>query len=145
MAQVSDFIKDSATLTIEGGSEPTTITYRPSRMNDESTSRFRRYVEEEDSNAFTTFFLEVVSDWNLTGPLYAEVPVLDDNGETVRNPDTGGELIERRLIVSDGETIPLRVDVVRHIPTSVLTMIWQKLNEDMIPNQPTRGGSRKRR
>jgi hypothetical protein len=143
MASVSDFVKDEATVTVEGGSEPTKLTYRPAKITAAGTAQLQRYIEERDALAFARHFCEIVSAWNLEGPLYGDVPTKGEDGQIELNED-GTEISERKLLVDSGEIIPLNPTVIQYIPQVVLTHMWTAVNEDMVPDPQTGRGSRRR-
>lgn len=147
MASVNEFVEDEVTLVVivsKDGRKKCTVQYRPSEITQESNAVMARREESGDRQAFLRMFADVVSDWDVEGELYGDVPELDEKGEIVTNED-GIEVTHRKLIVSDGVKVPLMPDTLRYMPFSILMRIWRAINEDLFsPNQPTASGSKRR-
>lgn len=145
MARVSDFVRDEATCSIPvgDGGEKLTITYRPSRITADSADKLQRYIDERDALAFARHFVDIVVDWDLEGPLYGEIPVLDERGKPIYDEE-GNEVVERKSIVDAGQIVPLKAGVLKYMPQAMMNHVYQELNNDMSPD-PQRGrGSRRR-
>lgn len=144
-ASVADFVADSATVTIPVGEDSTiTAVYAPSKMNAAQNQKLMRYIENGDPLAAARIICEGITSWDLEGPLFGEFPVLDRDGQPTLD-DLGDEVVERREIVSAGQVVPLKPDVLAHIPTGSLLALWQKIQEDMTPDPQTRRGRGSRR
>ena len=143
MATVSDFVQDEATVIIEGGDEPTRVTYQPTKVTAAATAQLQRYIEDNDALAFARHVCKVFTSWTLKGPLYADVPVRDEFEKIVVDKD-GTEVTERKLLVEEGNVIPLTPDVLQYVPQKVLSFFWREIQDDMTPDPQTARGSRKR-
>jgi len=77
----------------------------------------------------------VVSDWNLTGPLVIDRPVLDSKGKPIRDA-YGIDAYESIELVRAGEPIPVKSEIVRYLNTAMLTRITEAIREDMEPDDP---------
>jgi hypothetical protein len=136
-AQVRDFLADRREFTIgdEGDADPLVIVYRPGRVNSEYNRRVKELSEGEHSDHKVAVYsiCTIVSDWNLTGPLYKDEPRLDRRGKPVRD-DYGVDLVDQVKIVEDGEKIPLKSEYVRYLATPLLLMIIREIGRDMAPD-----------
>lgn len=133
-AQVADFIQDSRTITVTHNNRKLQVTYKPSRYNPEYVNKLNAMRDDDDAAYKIGVFsiCTLVTGWDMEGPLKVEVPVLDDSGEPIT--DTFGiEKFESKLIVRDGEPVPVSSDVVRYFSQDFMSALLSKINEDMDP------------
>lgn len=131
MPSVSEFVQDEATETIhlgKNGNIPVEITYRPSQMTADRTAQMTRRDAEGDSLAFLRLFEEIVIEWDVEGPLTADVLVTDKSGNPALT-ENGNEIFEREVIVKEGDIIPIDVNVLKYMAASTIVGIWRELNQ----------------
>lgn len=149
MPSVAEFVQDEATTTVKirtasGGEIPVEITYRPSAMTADRTNQMTRRDAEGDNLAFLRLFEEVIVEWNVEGPLTADVLIVDDRGQPKLTAD-GNEQFERQVIVQAGQTIPIDPDVLKYMSTPTIVGVWRELmNEQNGPDPQRSRGSRRR-
>lgn len=149
MPSVSEFVQNEAetTITLEnkkGNSVKIYCRYKPADMTTGRLERMAALERDGDITAFAQMFCDVVLEWDLEGPLYADMPVLDEHGDQVYS-EKGSALFEREEIVGSGDTIPLDADHVKHMNAGALGMIWRELSAEQSGPDPQRPrGSRRR-
>lgn len=147
MPSVSEFVQDEATTVIKLGRNkdiPVEITYRPSQMTADRIEQMQRRDDAGDSLAFLRLVEEVIVEWDIEGPLTADVLLVDDRGDAILS-DNGNEQFERQIIVKEGDTIPIDVDVLKYMNSSTIVGVWRELLQDQNGPDPQRSrGSRRR-
>lgn len=149
MPSVVEFVQDEATTTIHlsngrGATYDVEITYRPSAMTADATDQMARRDSDGDVLAFLRMFEDVVIEWDIEGPLTANVLVKDDAGNPVLSQD-GNELFERQILVAEGDIIPIDVNYLKYIPSPTLVGVWRGLVQEQSGPDPQRSrGSRRR-
>jgi hypothetical protein len=132
-AQVQSFLADERTVAIptEDG-EPIEVTYRPSRRTPEFARRFAE-IQGDTHKLWVFTICTLVTSWNLYGPLEIELPKVNSKGKPVVD-DYGVSEFTTKVIVKDGELIPLTSDVLRHFKTEQLAAIVAAIFEDGTPD-----------
>jgi hypothetical protein len=135
-AQVRDFLADRKELTLgdEGDDDPLTVVYRPGRVNSEFMRSLSELGDDPQADAKVLVFIigTLVSDWNLTGPLVVDEPIIR-KGKPLKD-EYGIVQYETRKLVEDGEKIPVKADYIKHLPSALLGFIWRGITEDMKPD-----------
>ena len=134
-AQVRDFLADRKELTIGEDDDPIKVVYRPARINSEFHRTLRDFQDDPDGDGKVLVFsiCTLISDWNLTGPLTVDEPVIDRKGRPVKD-DYGVIQYETREIVADGQKIPLKSEYVKHLPIALLGAVFTAITDDMKPD-----------
>lgn len=144
MTSIADLIASRKDLTIKIGAGRLQVAYDPNKVTMAESAKIMRQAEEGDPLAMGTRLERVLVDWDLTGPLVAEVDVPD--GE-----DEDGEPVFRsevQTVVEEGKKVPLKAEIIQYLPNQILLTVLTKVQEDAAPNptsrRPTPIGSRKR-
>jgi hypothetical protein len=144
MTSISDLIASRKDITIKMGSGRLQVSYDPNMITMAESAKIMRKAEEGDPLAMGERLERVLVDWDLMGPLVADVDVED--GE-----DDDGEpsfRTERQTVVEEGKKVPLKADVIQYLPNQILLTVLTKVQEDAAPNptsrKPTPIGSRRR-
>jgi len=144
---VSEFVQNDAEATVKIGKAPhqvdIVVRYRP---NEITTSRIQQMSEREsngDMLAFLKLFEETVIEWDVEGPLFGEVVVM--NGTGPQKDDDGQDVYERRLLVAENANVPIDPEILKFLPQTTIAQIWRGLVEDQAqPDPQTQRGSRRR-
>jgi hypothetical protein len=144
MTSISDLIAERKDLTIKIGKGRLQVAYDPNMVTMAESAKIMRQAEEGDPLAMGTRLERVLVEWDLVGPLMADVEVEDgedeDGDPTFRT--------ERQEIVEEGKKVPLKADVLQYLPNQLLLTVLTKVQEDAAPNptsrRPTPIGSRRR-
>lgn len=141
-ADVRDFLADRKELTIDEGDDPLKVVYRPARINAQFMRSLQELGEEEhaDSKALVFIVCTVLSDWNLTGPLVVDEPLMDRKGRPLKD-DFGVVQYETRELVPEGQKVPIKSEYVKHLPSALLGLIWNRVTEDMRPDPKSESDS----
>lgn len=122
------------------------VRYDPSLVSDATDRRIQQLSRSGDELAAPRVFCQIVKAWDLHGPLTAIVDETDEDGNVLFDDD-GNPLEREEVIVPEGQVIPLRPDVIQHLPSEVFLAIWVALREDAygVPtNRRSRRQSRRR-
>jgi len=117
------FLPETKTIDIDFGHDILTVEYRPSAMVVASDDDDED--ESEDGNPLAERICQVIVSWNAEGP----IPYIETGGKAIGS------------IVAEGQTIPLRPEVVQYIAVPALAGILTELNRDALPDPK---GTRKR-
>lgn len=135
-AQVRDYLAGRRELTIGEGDDALTIVYRPGRVNSGDYGKQLERLGEEGANLHAIAVYSVctlVSDWDLTGPIVIDRPKLDRKGREIRDAYGVAESEEVEIVTS-GQKVPLKSDVVQYLATPLLTLITRAIGEDIRPD-----------
>jgi hypothetical protein len=147
MPSVAEFVQDEATTVIKLGKNkdiPVEIVYRPSQMTADRIDQMTRRDADGDSLAFLRLIEEVLVEWDIEGPLTADVLVTNDDG-TPKLSDDGNEMFERQIIVKEGDLIPIDADVLKYMNSATIVGVWRELMQEQAGPDPRQSrGSRRR-
>ncbi len=136
MTSIADLVGSRKDLTIKMGSARLQVAYDPNMVTMAESAKIMRQAEEGDPLAMGTRLERVLIDWDLVGPLVADVEV-EIEGES----DEDGEPAftnERKTVVAAGDKVPLKADVIQYLPNQLLLTILTKVQEDAAPNPTSR-------
>lgn len=135
MTSIADLVGSRKDLTIKMGSGRLMVAYDPNMVTMAESAKIMRQAEEGDPLAMGTRLERVLIEWDLVGPLEADVETAadgeDDDGDPVFTT-------ERKTIVAAGDKIPLKADVIQYLPNQLLLTILTKVQEDAAPNPTSR-------
>ena len=147
MPSVAEFVQDEATTVIKLGKNkdiPVEIVYRPSQMTADRIDQMTRRDADGDSLAFLRLVEEVIVEWDIEGPLTADVLVTNEDG-TPKLSDSGNEIFERQIIVKEGDLIPIDTDVLKYMNSATIVGVWRELMQEQNGPDPRQSrGSRRR-
>lgn len=106
MVSFSNLVADQATVNIDIKGETLRVTYKPSNLSPAFFQKLGEELEDDDPQAFSKLFCEVVSSWDLEGPL-GDVPA--------------------------GQPVPLDPAHVSWVPGAILRFIIEQIGEDSTP------------
>ncbi len=145
MTSIADLVGSRKDLTIKMGSGRLMVAYDPNMVTMAESAKIMRQAEEGDPLAMGTRLERVLIEWDLVGPLEADVETAVEGDEGDDDPTFA---VERKTIVAAGEKVPLKADVIQYLPNQLLLTILTKVQEDAAPNptfrKPTQIGSRRR-
>jgi hypothetical protein len=144
--KVSEFVQNDAETVVKVGKAqvPVWVRYRPSEITSARIEQMGKREQAGDATAFAQMLEEVLIEWDIEGKLEGDVPVLDEDGNSVLS-DSGNELFERKILVEDGDIIPIDANYLKFMSTPMLGYIWRELvSEQAAPDPPKSRGSRRR-
>jgi len=129
---VQDLLSDKRTITVETKVGNINLTYLPSAYVASLEDRSMRYIEtNRPFSSLAQGLSQLVSDWDITGPLRYE----HDNGDEV-------------VIGEEKVVLPITLEVLTHLPGSLLVLMQTAINVDMKPKpdetKNSDAGSRKK-
>lgn len=153
-----DLHSDRKTVTLDIAGGQLTVTYKPNaltparelalirqarddvtREDDDDPEARELEAAEFNINKQITTFCEVVEAWDFEGPL-----AVDKEGLRLDLPRDQQGLLESqafaesqggKIVVPAGETVPLRQEFLRILPSHFLMEVQRLINEDMRPNR----------
>jgi hypothetical protein len=133
MTSIADLVGSRKDLTVKMGAKRLDVAYDPNMVTMAESAKIMRQAEEGDPLAMGTRIERVLIEWDLTGPLEAEVEteLEGDDGEPVFK-------VERKTIVAAGEKVPLKADVIQYMPNKLLLTILTQVQEDAAPDPTSR-------
>ena len=145
MPSVAEFVTNDAETTLKIGKNeiPVVVRYRPNEMTTSRLAEMDVRQEAGDMLAFLHMFEKVVIEFDLEGPLYGDVPVVDAKGNPVI--EGGDPVYERQEIVAAGDTIPVDAEILQYMSMPLLGMIWRGLAEDQSAPDPQKSRGLRRR
>ena len=110
---VSDLVSERRTIAVPIGRGRLEVTYRPQELTPAREEEIAEQLDNNDAKSSTmlTMFVDLVAAWDLTGPLVD------------RETD--------EVLVEDDVSIPLTPDVLRHVPSAVISTVFQAVYDDM--------------
>lgn len=106
----ANLVENERTVAIDINGHELHVTYKPSKLSPAFMNRIGEQIEDDDPLGFAKLFCEVVSDWNLEGPM----------GE-------GEQAVEM------GEKVPVEPEYVAWVPGAILRYIIEQIGEDSAP------------
>lgn len=114
--RLNDFAKERKDLTVATPIGDIEVVYRPNALTPSDEARLAASREDGAVAAFRELleqFCRVLVAWDLVGPVYNSV--------------TGDE------IVAEDVPIPVRPDILQHVASPIITLIFRTINEDNVP------------
>jgi hypothetical protein len=113
----SNLVENSRTVAVDfGGGNLLTVTYKPTAMSPAHLQKIQGELDKGDDTdpyAVAHMFCSIVTNWNLEGPL--------------------GEDKDGAPIIAEGAVVPMDVDHVAWLPSSVIQFIVEQVAEDSAP------------
>ena len=151
--RIAELTQERRRIDVKVGRETMWVYYKPHEMTPAKEAIFSRSltlnrIRDESGEEATTddelpalqMFADVVVDWDVEGPLYARVPLTDDEGTTTY--EIGDEL------VAEGVKIAPTPDNLLHISSRLIALTMQAIQKDLSldpkADKPTNGGSFRR-
>ena len=134
MTSIADLIASRKDLTIKMGTARLNVAYDPNMVTMAESAKIMREAEDGNPLAMGVRLERVLVDWDLEGPLVADVDVPDGEDEDGEPTFT----TERKQIVEEGKKVPIKADVIQYLPNQLLLTILTKVQEDAAPNPTSR-------
>jgi hypothetical protein len=152
---INDLTQDRKTVTLELPGGDLTVTYRPNQLTparelailrqaksdaDDDSDSDEIETAEYNINRQISTFVDLVEAWDFEGPLAKDktgarldIPK-DHNAEA----QAYAESQAGTLMVPAGETVPIRAEFLKLLPSAFLMNLVGRINEDMRPNPKKR-------
>lgn len=90
------------------------VVYRPNVRTPADEARMIGLTGEEAYREMLQSMKKLIASWELVGPVY--------------------DAIDGSVVVEEDAPVPIEPEVLQHMPSSLLTLIYQDIIEDMRPN-----------
>jgi hypothetical protein len=123
--RVADLAKERREVLVNTPLGQVRVSYRPNVRTPADEARMAQATGEDAYREMLESMQKLVVDWELVGPVY--------------------DAEDGSIIIAEDEPVPTKPEVLQHISSTLLSMIFQEMLEDMRPNSqknPSKGSQR---